>query len=470
MQSVRRLPGVACVVIATALIPAYGQIFQDGPKLGGTGAAGAANQGDSVALSADGNTALVGGQLDNSGVGAAWVFTRSSSGWAQQGAKLVPSDAVGAADFGHSAALSSDGNTALIGGAEDNSTIGAAWVFTRSAGVWSQQGSKLLPTGLSGLEFVGASVALSADGNTALLGGYGDASGAGASWVFVRAGAVWSQQGPKLVGSGAIGKAAQGNSVSLSSDGDTALIGGPYDNASVGAAWVFTRSGTAWTQQGLKLVGTGAVGTATEGITVALSGDGATALLGGSGDNSGVGAVWGFVLSAGAWTQQGSKLVPAGASATTAAGSATALSTDGNIALFGGYGDNNNTGAAWVFTRSGVTWTQHAKLVGSGSSGMPYQGLSVALAAPTDAVYTAISGGFYDASGIGAAWVFAVPVLSVVAPSSATPGVLFDITVNAEDSAGALITSYGDSLHFTSSDSSATLPVNSTLTNGTRLF
>ena len=69
--------------------------------------------------------------------------------------------------------------------------------------------------------------------------------------------------------------------MALSADGNTALIGGPSDNGGVGAAWVFTRSGSTWTQQGAKLVGTGAVGHAGQGWSVALSADGNTALVGG---------------------------------------------------------------------------------------------------------------------------------------------------------------------------------------------
>ena len=76
----------------------------------------------------------------------------------------------------------------------------------------------------------GYSVALSADGNTAIVGGLGDNSNAGATWVYTRSGDAWTQQGSKLVGTGAVGAAAQGSSVALS------------------AAWVYTRSGTVWTQ------------------------------------------------------------------------------------------------------------------------------------------------------------------------------------------------------------------------------
>jgi hypothetical protein len=72
--------------------------------------------------------------------------------------------------------------------------------------------------------------------------------------------AQFIQQGPKLVGSGAVGNAAQGYSVAVSADGNTAIVGGSQDNANTGATWVFTRSGGVWSPQGPKLVGSGAVG------------------------------------------------------------------------------------------------------------------------------------------------------------------------------------------------------------------
>ena len=126
----------------------------------------------------------------------------------------------------------------------------------------------------------GTSVALSGDGNTAIVGGWGDNSRAGAVWVFTRSGGVWSQQGSKLVGTGGV-EAAQGWSVALSDDGNTAVVGGPGDHSHAGAVWVFTRSGGAWSQQGSKLVGTSAVGNGHQGSSVALSGDGTTAIVGG---------------------------------------------------------------------------------------------------------------------------------------------------------------------------------------------
>ncbi len=412
---------------------AFGQLFtQQGGKLVGTGAINTpygANQGLSVALSGDGNTALLGGPEDN-GTGAVWVYTRNSSGtWTQQGNKLVGSGAVNTAPYGalqgSAVALSADGNTALVGGPNDNN-MGAVWVFTRDgSGNWTQQGSKLVGTGYSAAPNAvgqGHSVALSADGNTALVGGPGDGFssgtnyGTGAVWVFTRDGnGNWTQQGTKLVGSGAVGAAGEGVSVALSADGNTALVGGSDDNSFAGAVWVFTRDGNGnWSPQGSKMTGSGAAGGARQGFSVALSGDGNTALAGGPADNpgypaSGQGAAWFFTRdSNGNWSQQGSKLTGSGNAGAASQGYSVALSTDGQTALVAGPGDNNSAGAVWAFTRdSSGNWSQQGnKLAGSGAVGTngADQGASVGLS--RDGA-TALVGGPVDNNSQGAAWVFA---------------------------------------------------------------
>ena len=255
---------------------------------------------------------------DNSGVGAAWVFTRSGTTWTQQGAKLTGTGESGNGDFGESVALSSEGNTALIGGPNDKEGVGAAWVFTRSGTTWTQQGEKL--TGSAEVregepgghgEF-GYSVALSAEGNTALSAAPTTAAPSaprGCSRARARPGPSRAKSSPANGESGAgefgrsvalsaedgehradrrprrqsrrgrhrgcsrakrkrpgpsraeahrqRGDAAPGdfgNSVAVSADGEYALVGGPRDNGSIGGAWVFLRAGTTWAQQGSKLV------------------------------------------------------------------------------------------------------------------------------------------------------------------------------------------------------------------------
>jgi hypothetical protein len=234
----------------------------------------------------------------------------------------------------------------------------------RRRGVWTQQGDKLVGSGAVGDAAQGRSVALSDDGRTAIVGGPGDldtnpftGGTRGAAWVFTRIGGVWTQQGPKLVGTGAVPDTGQGSCVALSADGNTAIVGGPEDPLllGIGAAWIFSRSDGIWTQQSNKLIGTGYTNPARQGSSVALSGDGNTAIIGGPRDNKGAGAVWVFARGGGEWTQQGSKLVGTGTVATAQRnaeqGYSIALSADGNTAVAGGPFDNNGIGAAWVFIR-----------------------------------------------------------------------------------------------------------------------
>jgi lipocalin len=391
------------------LQPALTRFSQEGSKLVGTFAVGLGEQGWSVALSADGNTAIVGGLADNRITGAAWVYTRSNGVWTQQ-SKLAGTGAVGSAGQGWSVALSDDSNTAIVGGPFDNWNTGAAWVYTRSNGVWTQQGNKLVGSGAVGSARQGASIALSDDGNSAIVGGPFDNWNTGAAWVYTRSGGVWTQLDNKLVGAGAVGDAGQGASVALSADGTTAIVGGPVDNSNTGAAWVYTRSGGVWTQLDNKLVGAGAVGNARQGASVALSADGSTAIVGGPFDNLNTGAAWVYACSGTGW---GTKLVGTGAVGNARQGVSVALSADGSTAIVGGVEDKSYSGAAWVYSRSGTVWTQQAnKLVGTDAIGSAGQGHSVALSADGK---TAIVGGLADNRIRGAAWVYRRSGVSTIA-------------------------------------------------------
>jgi hypothetical protein len=427
-------------------------LVQQGAKLTGGGETGNGKFGGSVTLSADGSTALVGGPDDDGSNGAAWVFTRSGSAWSQQAGKLTGSGAVGNfVVFGWSVALSADGSTALVGGPGDGFN-GAAWVFGRSGSAWIQQGGKLTGSGASGGAKFGWSVALSADGSTALVGGWADSGNKGAAWVFTRSGSTWTQQGGKLTGAGATAFPQFGFSVALAADGSTALVGGSNDDLHKGAAWVFTRagrSGSTWSQQGGKLSGGGATGNAGLGRSVSLSADGSTALVGGPYDDGNRGAAWVFTRSGSIWTQQGGKLTGGGATGNGQFGNSVALAADGSTALVGGSLDDGGKGAAWVFTRfSGVSifsplTQQGGKLTGVGETGMGQFGFSVALAADGA---TALVGGNVDDGGKGAAWVFSnvpPPTVSAISPSSGPAAGGTPVTIRGSNFTGATAVRFG---------------------------
>ncbi len=342
--------------------------FVQQEKLTSTEVTELAEQGSSVAISANGDTAIVGALAYNSFTGAAWVYVRSGSTWTEQ-AKLTSKEASGDVQQGFSVALSADGNTALIGGKAYKGGEGAAWVFTRSGSTWTER-AKLIGGKASGNAEQGSSVALSANGETALVGGYKDEGGVGATWVFTGSGSSWTQQGEKLVGAHGSGVIEQGTSVALSSEGDTALIGGPFTEKEKGAAWVFTRSGSTWKEQEKLPAGTGSGEKTGQGQSVALSADGDTALVSGPGEDKNTGAAWVFTRSGETWSQQGGELLGEDATLEEAQqGHSVSLSEDGNTALIGGYHNDLSVGAAWAFVRSGATWEEQEKLVGTGSVG-----------------------------------------------------------------------------------------------------
>ena len=411
---------------------------QQGSKLVGTGAIGNAGQGNSGAISADGSTAIIGGFYDDSNKGAAWIYTRSVGGeWTQQGNKLVGTGAVGNAKQGTSVAISADGNTAIVGGPADNTYKGAIWVFIRSGGSWIQQGTKLVGTGITAIySSQGTSVSISADGNTVLVGGTSDNNNKGASWVFVRTGTSWTQQGTKLLGTGTVGSIVyQGSSVSLSADGNTAIVGGNGDDGFIGAVWIFTRSGSSWTQQGTKLVGSNTAESSNQGQAVSISADGNTVIVGGFWDGinpNHSGAVWIFTRTGSSWTQEGGKIVGTGAIGYANQGSSVSLSADGNTAIVGGYRDGADKGATWVYTRSSGAWTQQSKLIGTGmEGGSSSQGCSVSISADGK---TSIVGGYYDNSLQGAAWVFIptppVPPTTQASAINFTSVAITSLTIN----------------------------------------
>ncbi len=411
---------------------------QQGNKLVASDYVDVSQQGYSVSMSADGNTALVGGIGDNADIGAAWIYTFSGGVWSQQGSKLVGSGSVNSYfGQGNAVCLSADGNTAIIGGHWDNNNIGAVWIFVRNGNIWTQQGNKLVGTNAIGNASQGFSVSLSADGNTAIVGGCSDSNSIGAAWVYTRnVGGIWTQQGNKLKGSVSVGASNQGCAVSLSADGNTAIVGGTIDNNSVGAAWIFIRNGGVWSQQGSKLVGTDAIGVAKQGYSVCLSADGNTAIVGGPADHGSVGASWIYIRSGSIWTQQGSKLTGYDANDNpyyhVYQGCSVSLSANGNTAAVGGFGDNYNMGASWVFIRIGGVWMQHGnKLIGTETfhNGLfeghddVLQGKSISLSGDGNKMIVGGNGngiGFHLGSYVGSAWIYAnnctnpsVPTVSV---------------------------------------------------------
>ena len=305
--------------------------------------------GGSVALSADGSTALVGDPSATSRRGTVWVFTRSGSAWTRNAICSRAAMRTGEGRFGRSVALSADGSTGArsatrpppastarpgcspaqarhgprrvrccrrrrctrgslrpqrgpLGRRQHRSDRRARRLRIRGRGVGVHEvGLELDATGHkadgwrreSAPATLAAAVALSADASTALIGGMTDNGGRGAAWVFARSGSSFAQQGEKLTGAPE-GEPRFGSSVALSGDGNAALIGAPHDEAGLGTVTVFVRSGSTWSQLPEQLSGSEEASKGWSGSSVALSADAKVALIGAPHDDRLAGAAWAF--------------------------------------------------------------------------------------------------------------------------------------------------------------------------------
>lgn len=332
------------------------------PKLAASDGSPADHFGWPVSLSADGRTALVGawnaGAGDQRVVGSASAFGRSGGEWVRR-ATLLAADRDGFDQFAKSVALAADGATALLGAPTDEDPggegAGSAYDFERSGGEWSQR-AKLTPADAG--DAFGGSVALSSDGTTALLGAAHDedpnGEDAGSAHVFGRSGGEWRRRATLAAADGSPGDAF-GSEVALAGDGATALVAAPlWENSAgewAGSAYVFEVSGGEWRQRATLSpvdAGTGF------GSAVALSADGTTALVGADsadGNGAGAGAAYLFGRSDEGWSRRAT-LAASDGDADDEFGRTVALSADGATALVGSWDEDPNgrdAGAAYAF-------------------------------------------------------------------------------------------------------------------------
>ncbi|WP_437276115.1 DNRLRE domain-containing protein [Sorangium sp. So ce375] len=312
--------------------------------------------GDAIAMSGD--TAIVGAPGS-----AAYVFVKSGGAWTQQ-ARLVPGDGAAGDGFGASVAISAD--TAVVGAPWGTGGTGAAYVFVRSGGVWSEQ-AKLVASGGASNPVIGA---VAVDGDRAVL------SAEASVYVFARSGGAWSEE-VELV---APADGNTWNTPPVAIEGGTVVVGSPGDkwwleNDGVGAAYVFEASD--WS---------GAHRLAADppepydrfGSSVAISGG--RIAVGAPGVMSppmpwyelGRGLAYVFDRGATGWNQD-SRLIATDGRTGDGLGSAVAIS--GSMAIAGAIladrFDQPDAGAAYVFSPASGEWIEieRGKLTGGGRTG-----------------------------------------------------------------------------------------------------
>lgn len=368
--------------------------------------------GKSVALTDTADTALIGAYKEDAPdapeAGSAYVFERSGGKWTEA-ATLTPDSAYERSWYGEAVALADD--TVLIGAPRADTTngeeAGVAFIFEKSGGKWTKVATLTPSDGDSGDEF-GGSVALTDDGDTALISAPGDdepnGEKAGAVYVFERAVNGWTET-VKLTPADGSSRDHFGKSVAV--DGDTALIGAswhgdqpststPTPLSGSGAAYVFRLGDSEWSERSI-LTASDADGDVRFGTAVALENDTAliTAVLDDDPNGANAGSAYVFERSDDEWAEV-AKLTPNDGDKRDKFGSSAALAENGDTALIGAKHDGAPIGAkgdeefkrgiegsAYLFERTGDEWAEAAKLVRTERRDGHGFGESVALAGDT---------------------------------------------------------------------------------------
>lgn len=405
--------------------------------------------GASAALSANGRVLAIGvpgddsaatgvdGNPDNhlaSDSGAVYVFARGASGWTRQ-AYIKPGNTTAGDRFGEKLSLSAQGDRLAVAVPRHNGFDGAVALFERNGTTWSQV-TELVPPVPNEARSLGESLALSADGNTLVVG---DGGNAGWNWppevyVYTRGPGGWSTARETLppAETAVPLSATYAEAVTVSDDGNTVAVAAraqnidPATTASPGAVYVFTRSAGVWSVK-QRLTASNAGNGDDFGWSLALSADGQTLAVGARSEDSpssGVngtegngllnsGAVYMFARSGDAWSQQ-AYIKASHPGEFDNFGHAVALSADGNVLAvtaidedsadqgLGGSGADDarqNSGAAYLFRRSASTWRQTAYIKASAPDGYDRFGESVALSG--DGLTLAVGAANEDSASTG---------------------------------------------------------------------
>lgn len=326
--------------------------------------------------------------------------------------------------FGQQSAVSGDGNTICVGARNEDTTAGdsgAVYVYTYGSGTWTYR-ARLKASDAQSSDVLGeAGLAISDDGRTIVVAARLEDTGgtsAGAAYVFMSTNSNWTstitQQ--KLQASN---KAADDQfcRCDVSGDGNTIIVGAPHEDgptnsvASSGAAYIYSRSGNSWSEDQI-LYPSDPIVNNYFGVDNALNLDGTVAAIAATGDDTSAtdsGAVYIFTKSNGTWSQEAKLKVTSGGPNASDSWGGVSLSDDGLTLSAGTGGDDttaSNSGAVYVFNKSGGTWSQTVKLKASNAGADDKLGGRTRISGTGD---TIVSGAREEDTGVnqaGSAYIF----------------------------------------------------------------
>lgn len=327
-----------------------GSAWSQQARLQGTGNTGPAQQGTGCRISGTGEYLAVGGRNDNSDLGAAWIFKRTGSSWAQQ-QMIVPTGIVGGVGFfGASLCMDSGGQLLFVGAPGDNSGEGSFFVFSRSGSTWTQiQRVSGSTAGTDTTAGFGTGVVCSADGHWLFVSAPFDSSDKGAVCVYYSLDLLtWAQVGSKTVAPIPTASAFFGSNMHCSASGNMLCVGDGYTDQFQGQNDYYAVNNGVL-QFLTIIIGTHTTPSLQTYNTPGVSADGLFTVIGGPTDNTSTGSMW-FTQDLGTGYQQiGPSINVTGELGAAQFGYTNACSSNGSVVCSTGPLDNVQVGAIWVF-------------------------------------------------------------------------------------------------------------------------
>ena len=335
--------------------------------------------GTSVAISDDGNYIIVGARtdLELSQSGAVYIFFKSGATWTQQ-AKLKSGSTAINGFFGASVDIDATGTRCVV---SSHISGGYNYVFLRTGTSWTLEAS-FFRSGRSSTDYEVKS-SISGDGATIITGSYGYNGYTGLATIYTRVNTTWTQKA-NLTGSGVVANDAFGYDVSINSNGTYAIVGtqrGPV----FGFAFIYVYT-TSWTLQS-KIIPSDSKNPDGFGISVDINGAGDRVIIGAPSATAPTyqGKAYIYTRSGTTWTQEATLVISDGANDPGGPGRRVSMSRDGSSAIIAGYAAPvsglSNAGKSFLFTRSGTTWTQRGVLTASNPTANAYYGYGLAISA-----------------------------------------------------------------------------------------
>jgi hypothetical protein len=328
------------------------------------------------AVNHDGTYVAVGAHYEDTGAtnaGSAYIYYYNGSSWAEQQHITRPVNTE--AKFGLGSSINGDGDIAVFGGQAGTNT-GAAYVYTRSGTTWTYR-ARLQGNDLSNYDqfaMKGQDLAMSKTGDYIAIGAEEQSTTRGALYVFTGSGASWSQQA-KILHSSPANYDQFGQSVDINSDGTYIIAGAQAHDtggANTGSAFIFTRSGSTWSQQA-ELQGDDTAAGHRIGRGVAINGDGTYAAAGAiytTNNYASDGTVYVFTRSGTSWSQQAKISLGAAGAIYNYFGCNVTLNDDGDLLAVASGGHNTaQQGKIHIYSRSGTTWSLVKTLSATGDAG-----------------------------------------------------------------------------------------------------